>query len=720
MTFLNLPLAFGAAAFAVPLVIHILNRSRYRTVQWGAMPLLESVIVVNHKRFHLEQLLLLLIRCLIPVLLAFCMARPVLMGSRALEGDAPTSMVILLDNSYSMEAIGPQGSPFERAVNAACDLVTATERGSEIAVILTGGRPTPLFDQPVFDKEAVLRRLRLLQPGYGASDMSLAMEAGLVTLADMKHVHRELIVISDFQPPDWEALRNDAQESFRRRLNAMTIKPALTLLPVGEHTKGNVSLDSLDFSRQALGIGQPLSVRATVRSHGQHNNRTAKVVLKIDDVEHAVSQITLSDQAETQVLFSCSFDAAGSHVLEAEVRIEDSLPSDNRLAAAVTVRDRISVLLVDGVPSTQPLQSETDFLSVALTPYTFGRLQLADLIESRTITAAQLNAEELTKAQVVVLANVAQLSDAQLPLLNAYVRDGGALMVFAGNRINVDWYNRQLFAAGNGLLPGEFVSPEGNINEQGRSVHILRQRFDHPALEFFNDQAHGDLSTAEIRQWYRIAVPTTENPDVVTMARLDNGDALLVERRAGDGVVVQVATACDADWSDLPQRPVYVPFVQQLVTTLASQVTPPQNIGTGEPAVVVFSGEFGNPSLVVTTPDGSQRTVTATRKGTMNLARFDATQRPGIYTVTTPDAKRIHVVSATSRNESVLDILNEEQLTRLAEVLQAAVIRTSAEYLDQDRLRRNGQEVWQLVLMTLLFLMAMELVLQQRFARVQV
>ncbi len=44
MTFLNLALAFGAAALLIPLVIHILNRSRFRTVQWGAMHLLEAVI----------------------------------------------------------------------------------------------------------------------------------------------------------------------------------------------------------------------------------------------------------------------------------------------------------------------------------------------------------------------------------------------------------------------------------------------------------------------------------------------------------------------------------------------------------------------------------------------------------------------------------------------------------------------------------------------------
>ena len=81
MTFLNGVLAFGALAFAIPLFIHIFNRSRFRTVQWGAMHLLESVIKVNHRRFRIDQLILLLVRCAIPVLLALSLARPVLTGA---------------------------------------------------------------------------------------------------------------------------------------------------------------------------------------------------------------------------------------------------------------------------------------------------------------------------------------------------------------------------------------------------------------------------------------------------------------------------------------------------------------------------------------------------------------------------------------------------------------------------------------------------------------
>ena len=48
MSFLNLFLLGGMAAFSVPLVIHLLNRSRYRTVDWGAMHLLDKAFQANN------------------------------------------------------------------------------------------------------------------------------------------------------------------------------------------------------------------------------------------------------------------------------------------------------------------------------------------------------------------------------------------------------------------------------------------------------------------------------------------------------------------------------------------------------------------------------------------------------------------------------------------------------------------------------------------------
>ena len=100
MTFLNAALLAGIAALAIPIIIHLFHKSRFQVVKWGAMHLLEAVLRTNQRRIQIEQWILLAIRCAIPALLALAMARPLWKGASSLLGNAKTSTVVLLDNSY--------------------------------------------------------------------------------------------------------------------------------------------------------------------------------------------------------------------------------------------------------------------------------------------------------------------------------------------------------------------------------------------------------------------------------------------------------------------------------------------------------------------------------------------------------------------------------------------------------------------------------------------
>ena len=100
------------------------------------------------------------------------------------------------------------------------------------------------------------------------------------------------------------------------------------------------------------------------------------------------------------------------------------------------------------------------------------------------------------------------------------------------------------------------------------------------------------------------------------------------------------------------------------------------------------------------------------------MIRYDATQRPGVYTLMTPSAKTVHFVATTSRDESDLGVLEDGQVTELGGQVAAAIVTSSSQYIEQDRLRRHGREIWKYVLAGLLVLMLVEIILQQRFARV--
>ncbi|WP_417738212.1 BatA domain-containing protein [Rosistilla oblonga] len=739
MSFLNVALLGGLAAFAIPLIIHLLNRSKFKTLDWGAMHLLDSVVANNSRRVRLEQLLLLLIRCAIPALLAFCLARPVLTGWQSLPGDAPASTVILLDNSYSMDAIGASGTRIAEAVDDTRLIVDSSGKGSDTSVILTGGSPAPMFDTPVFDSKSITDQLPFLDSGRGATSLADSLELGASVVSAMANSRRNLILISDFQRSDVDALTPAAIERFRQQIDSQAVPPSITLIQRSGEAEENIAIEDVQLSTRALGVAQQLKVRVRVKNYGVSDVPEARLQFIVDDRLVGVTELAVAGDATAQALFVHKFDAAGSHVLKFDVDAGDDLKTDNQYLAVVDVIDSIEVLMIDGDPSRKPMESETDFLAVALTPFSLGQMPLADLVETRIVTSDEVDQETLEWARVVIMANVAKLDDERTAKLQDFVQRGGGLIVFTGNKVDVDWYNRVLHQQ-RGLFPLPIQGIGGGLDDGDRGARIVAQHFDHPALQIFNSGNSGssELAQADIAQWYVLTKPasTSDNriqavsnkakadasgidPQASTLIRLDSGDPLWVEKPVGKGFVMACATTADADWNNLPLRPVFLPLVQQLVTSIATRGVPASNLTAGETLVALYDAAAADTTQVLSLPGNKQRSLRPVADQQRSVIRFAGTNQPGLYTLTQPDAPPRHFAVEIDRGESKLETIDAEQMQTLADALGADVVTDGAAFLALDSSRRHGREIWRLVLFALLGLLFVELFFQQRFSRVR-
>src|SRR3954464_7380578 len=128
----------GVLAVSVPIVIHLLNKRKFERVVWAAMRFLKVSVEQNQRRIQIEDMLLLVLRCLLLVLLGFALARPVSCrssGAGGGVGQAKVTAVLLLDNSYSMSASDGNKSRFEMAKEAADQAIAALPAGSSVAVL---------------------------------------------------------------------------------------------------------------------------------------------------------------------------------------------------------------------------------------------------------------------------------------------------------------------------------------------------------------------------------------------------------------------------------------------------------------------------------------------------------------------------------------------------------------------------------------------------------
>ena len=727
MSFLNIILLGGMAAFSLPLIIHILNKRRFKQVHWGAMHLLAPVVRKNNQRIKLEQLLLLLMRIAIPIILALCLARPVFTSMRKYSENAKTSTVFLLDDSFSMQDGTPARSNFNRAREEIALALDEMRDGSDSSVILFGGRPEGVLDEPTTSRDNLASKLKLERSDRNPVSVSGGLLAAAAELDKMEHAARDVVIVSDFQATDWGDAQAPARESALDQFRKLKIYPNLTLYQMGDGPRENASIESVEVSSLVLGVGQRVSLRANLKNHGKTSYPDLVVVFKVDGKEQRSSQVTLAPGQESQVLFTHTFEEAGSHHIEVTTAA-DSLKADNTFVKSLQVWDEVPVLVVDGDPSDEPLEGESAFLEIALQPFGSAGGDLNDLITSEVVNQWGLNENSLRGKRVVVLANVPELDGGALNSLRKFVEDGGGLVIFPGDKVKADWYHRELFRDGKGLMPQEFVGLAGTgvaKTREALETKIVNQNFGHPAFAFFNDPRNGKLDEASFTNWFRLGltdqsvgkVPPSLKKELQVIARFDTGEPFLVERPVGEGRVILSAVPADAGWSNLPTQPVYLPIVQRLVTYLAASVEPPRNVSAEAKLVAFLPESMAGKSATITKPAGGEESVSIREEGSRSLVEYTDTSAPGIYTLVDPDGVEHFFAVNLDRKESDIRTLDEDEMKDLAIEMEANLVTNWDEYTSLDKIRRTGIEFWKPLLYIVLALVFGELFYQQWLGR---
>ena len=463
MTFLNWSMLFGLVALAIPILIHLLNRSKPRVMEWAAMQFLLASLTYRSRRILLEELVLLVLRCLTLACLALALARPFLpsrssvpwvlvlpaflaaavgiglaaalwnqtalrrrllqavavlavvgLGVAVLErwrqgqwwmgGYGGKDVAVVLDASMSMNVTVDGETNFKRAVGEARAMLDACRPGDAFSVILAGPVPHALVRKPTSDRRELRRVLQGAEchPLGGCLAVLEALNAAGLALADGANPTKTIILFTDAQNAGWD-LASDVRWRFVAdsfRRFAAPPKVIIRRLPVPS-TFRNAAVTGLTLSRQVIGPDRPVTIDVQVLNAGSAPAQPAAVSLFADDVlvERQPFIKELLPNVTEVTHFTYTFARPGRHVLKALVEAEDDLRDDNSLEQVVDVLDRLPVLIVDGAPGERPLQRASGFLRLALEPAT---------TEPRRDGAPDESQQFLVDAAVT---NVADLSD---------------------------------------------------------------------------------------------------------------------------------------------------------------------------------------------------------------------------------------------------------------------------------------------------------------------
>ena len=618
MPFLAPALLFGLILASAPIIIHLLNRRRFIKVNWAPMRYLKLTIQSNRRRLEIEQWILLALRTLAVIVLVLAVARPVgsglnLAGMLKLKGRA--SRVIVIDDSLSMGAAPGASTTFHRARLTAAEIIKQIGSQDSVSVLVTSRPDEPLvrhatLDQPAIDSlTSRMNDLAVTEMGsaWGATFAAVDKE-----LKSAPYPLREVIVLTDLWESGWTP---EVSEIADRWADA---EVTLRIFEMGSIPSGNRAVESIERVEPVPLIDTPCRFVAKVRVEGDASTKGLAAILSVDGVERTIELPEIAANQVTEIPFTAVFDKPGQHTLSFSLPT-DSLVNDNAAYLAVEVRRLIEVALVDGEPATNPFESETDFVSIALTAG-------AGPWNANKVVNEEWARSPLGSPDVMVLANVESLSKKRVQELEQLVREGMGLLIYPGDQMNVEDWNAIAYRDGEGFLPCKLESSR----EQEQKGLIIESLVDSP-LSLVGRLTPDALSRVRPKRVLGVAEPAPESKARV-LARWNDQQMTpaAIERVYGEGKVILWTTTADRGWSDWPTEGSYVLSMRLAAQSVASQVTRYENLVAGQ--AIGFPLETNSPpeTADVLAPHKSEAMAVPIDRNSPAI-RYANTARAGVY-----------------------------------------------------------------------------------------
>ena len=333
MSFLQPLLLAGLPLALLPLIIHLINRHRHRTVEWAAMLFLLDARKMNKGMARLRQILILSMRVLAVAMLIFAASRPLSGGILALTGGKADTVIVLLDRSASMEQQILETGESKRlaALDKLTDLLEKTGQSSEIVLI-----DSATLKPVVIDDSTNLAELPQTDATSTAADIPALLQIAIDYLVTNESGRTDIWVASDQRESDWKPASGRWQ-SLRTKL-APQKNVRLFLLNFPEASTSNYSIQASNVQRIQTPENLQLIFDLRVGREGL-DEPLEEVTLPVEFIingTRTVQEVTLIDREAVLQGHTISLGNSDERGWG-----QASLPADDNL------RDNISYLVFD-------------------------------------------------------------------------------------------------------------------------------------------------------------------------------------------------------------------------------------------------------------------------------------------------------------------------------------------------------------------------------------
>ncbi len=723
MTFLSTFFLLALPLALAPVLLHLFDRRRNVTVEWGAMQFLVEATTQRTSARKLKQWLLLALRMLAVAALVLALARPLLPG-HWLGSTEQSEVIVIVDNSMSTQRAADGTTLFAKVIERTRAELAELPHGSVVRILQAS--PYPIWGTSheirINDgmAEELDRQLASIQPTSGGSDLLAALFTASQADLTEKTRKRSLLLVTDGQASDWKMSDTSGWQRLQETLKSASVPTQLEVVEVrpAKSTTHNVAINALKSSRVLAGVGQSFSLTAQVQNYSPSESAACRLRWMVSGHEESVTEVPSLPSGNThEAEWRHAFTRPGVYSVSCELvgdsdKLPDDLAPDNRAAVVVEVREEIPVLVVEAAAGQAELQQDSFFLQAAMGWVNGEALEQHSVFRPVLVAPEELESIGLADYRAVVIPNFAQLSPATIDRLKAFAINGGGVWIAMGPRGDVEQFNEHVFAVGDGLSA---LGIDGIVSEPDpkKSPVINPALRNHPATAELADVNRLDTNEIRVRRRFRFAQPTHAE-DVSVLLGLSNGEPLAIEKYVGQGrVIVMAIPLAMRDWSDLAKSQAYVVMVQDWLNYLTQPQATRHNLLPGDP-IVLHLPDGNHRDAFLKSPTGDQVQLAAEPLLDGVMFRSTRTIMPGDYELQLG-------LSGETIPFHVQRSVQESNLKDLADDERQLLKDTAG--LTQDKLSSGMSSMahrdpaWPMLLMLLIGFMSAELVLAGMISR---
>lgn len=414
MQFLNPLFLFGLLAISIPIIIHLFNFRRYKKLEFSSIKYLKQVLLETKKQKKVRNLLLLLSRILSILFLVLLFSYPYIQKQDSnLLSKAKNSVVVFIDNSFSMQNNSSQGSALDQAKQRAKEIIDAY--GNEDSFMLL---TTELLGkhQSFVDKKRFVELVNEVEISSVSSLNSSSLQKAF-SLLNTKQTNRLLYFISDFQSPGFDV------ENFPMDTTVLT-----NFVPIEVNNLDNLYIDSISFASPIFSLSNNVTINIKVKNSSENDAEKVGIKLYLNDKQISIASVDIpSNQSE---VIEMSFPLESRGIIHGRISILDNpISFDDDFFFTIHTKESINILSVNSQspnPFIQKLFSNTPELNLV------------------NINDKSIDFSEFNKYSLIILNSLKTLPSGLVSELKNFRQNNGDIIIIPDNQLDLSSFSNSM------------------------------------------------------------------------------------------------------------------------------------------------------------------------------------------------------------------------------------------------------------------------------------